>query len=190
MEKLPKLTKNPWTVQSESVKYQNPWIEVKEFIVTHPGGGPGIYGTVHFKNVAVGVLPIDDEGYTYLVGQYRFPLQQYSWEIPEGGGLLTISPLDTAARELTEETGLTAKTWEKLVEMHLSNSVSDEWGVVYLAKGLTPGPSRPDEDEQLEVRRVPFLQLYDWVVSGEITDSLTVAAVLRARLLLFERGKL
>lgn len=190
MEKLPKPTENPWLIQTESIRYENPWIKVTEFTVKHPGGGPGIYGTVHFKSLAVGILPIDDEGNTYLVGQYRFPLKQYSWEIPEGGGPLDVSPLVTAARELEEETGLKASAYEKLVEMHLSNSVSDEWGVVYLAKGLTQGTAHPDDDEDLNVRKVPFLQVYKWVVEGEITDSLTVAAVLRARLLLYERGSL
>ncbi len=190
MEKLSHPLENPWAVRGQALKYENPWIRVDEFAVTDPSGRPGIYGTVHFKNLAIGILPIDDEGNTYLVGQYRFPLKQYSWEIPEGGGQLTVPPLDGAKRELAEETGLVAATWEKLLEMHLSNSVCDEWGVVYLAKGLRLGTAHPDPDEALVVKKVPFEEAYQRVLSGEITDSLSVAGILRAKILLLERGSL
>ncbi len=190
MKKLPHPPESPWTIHTETRKYENPWIQVDEFTVNDPSGRPGIYGTIHFKNWAIGVVPIDDEGNTYLVGQYRFPLKQYSWEIPEGGGKLGVDPLVSAKRELAEETGLTAARYEKILEMHLSNSVCDEWGVIYLATGLTAGTAHPDPDEALTVIKLPFEEAYQRVLSGEITDSLSVAGILRAKIILTERGKL
>jgi len=190
MEKLPHPSDNPWTIRGETLKYDNPWIRVTEFTVTDPSGRPGIYGTAHFKNFAIGIIPVDDQGNTYLVGQYRFPLKQYSWEIPEGGGDREVPPLESAKRELSEETGLKAARWEKLIEMHLSNSVTDEWGIVYLATGLTLGEAHPEPDEVLTLKKLPLEEAYQRVVSGEITDSLTVAGLLRAKLLMLERGKL
>ncbi len=190
MEKLPKPLENPWIIKGALLKYDNPWIKVTEFDVVQPGGGNGIYGTVHFKNFATAILPIDDEGNTYLVGQYRFPLNTYHWELPEGGGPRDVLPLVTAQRELAEETGIRAKSWEKILELHLSNSTTDEWGVVYIAKGLEWGAAHPDPEEHLVVRKMPFLEAYERVIAGEITDSLSVAGILRAKLLWLERGEL
>ena len=119
--------KNPWKILAAKQVYDNPWINVTEFDIINPGGGSGIYGKVHFKNIAVGVLPLDDQMHTYLVGQYRFPLGQYSWEIPEGGGSPLEEPLVSAKRELVEETGLVANEWKKILTMHLSNSISMNW---------------------------------------------------------------
>src|ERR1700757_643102 len=113
---------NPWKSLSAKVHYENRWIRVVEHQVVNPSGGHGIYGVVHFKHIAVGIVPWED-GYIWLVGQYRFPLDRYSWEIPEGGGLLSEDPLATAQRELKEETGMTAEHWEIIVKMDLSNSV-------------------------------------------------------------------
>ena len=127
---------NPWVVLDQKKVYENPWIELTEFQVTNPSGGKGIYGKVHFKHIAVGVIPLDENWNTWLVGQYRFTLNQYSWEIPEGGGEMDEDPLEEAKRELLEETGLIAKNWTKILTMHLSNSVTDEWAVIYLARGL------------------------------------------------------
>jgi 8-oxo-dGTP pyrophosphatase MutT (NUDIX family) len=118
---------NPWTINAEKSVCENPWIQVSEFAVTNPSGKVGIYGKVHFKNIAVGFVVLDEEMHTWLVGQYRFPLQQYSWEIPEGGAPEGTDPLLTAHRELKEETGFTAQSWKHLLTMHLSNSVSDEF---------------------------------------------------------------
>ncbi|HEY4337512.1 MAG TPA: NUDIX hydrolase, partial [Puia sp.] len=146
--------------------------------------GAGIYGKIHFKNLAVGVLPLDGEGNTWLVGQYRFPLEEYSWEIPEGGGALGVDPLESAKRELREETGLVASSWEPLLEMHLSNSVSDEKAIIFLARGLEQREPMPDETEQLVVRRVPFEEAYRMVEQGLITDAMSVAAILKAKLVL------
>jgi len=186
---MPNSEENPWQIVSEKIPYDNPWIRVTEYQVINPSGNPGIYGKVHFKGFAIGVLPLDEHLNTYLVGQYRFPLNQYSWELPEGGGALDVDPLDSARRELLEETGLKADHWQELQRMHLSNSVTDELCIVYLARGLHQFESEPEETEQLVVRKLPFEEVYQMVANGQITDSVTVAAVLRARVLQLE-GKL
>ena len=180
---------NPWQITSEKNIYDNPWINLTEYQVINPSGNPGIYGKVHFKNLAVGVLPLDDELNTWLVGQYRFPLEQYSWEMPEGGGLIGIDPIESAKRELLEETGLKASKWTELQRLHLSNSVSDELSIIYLAQGLTQFEAEPEDTEQLIIKKLPFNEVYQMVCDGKITDSMTVAAVLKVRLLLSE-GKL
>jgi len=177
---------NPWQVNSEKVIYDNPWINLTEYRVTNPSGNPGIYGKVHFKNVAIGVFPLDDELNTYLVGQYRFVLGQYSWEMPEGGGPLDTDPLDSAKRELLEETGLKAQSWTEIQRLHLSNSVSDELSIIYLARTLEQFDAEPEDTEQLIVHKLPFEEVYQMVCDGEITDAMTVAAVLKVRLLLTE----
>jgi 8-oxo-dGTP pyrophosphatase MutT (NUDIX family) len=176
--------KNPWQVLEEKKIYENPWIKLTEFDVINPSGGKGIYGKVHFKSIAVGALALDDELNTYLVGQYRFPLDRYSWEIPEGGGAFGVDPVDSAKRELLEETGLVASNWTQLVEMHLSNSVSDEYAVIYLARGLSQETACPEETEQLEVKKLPFEEAYQMVERGDITDSMSVAAILKVKLML------
>lgn len=175
---------NPWQIKSTRELYSNTWISLTEHQVINPSGKPGIYGVVHFKNLAVGILPLDDENNTWLVGQYRFPLKQYSWEIPEGGCPYGEDPLEGAARELEEETGLKAGRYDKIIEMHLSNSVSDEFGVVYLARELTQHAPKPEETEQLVIKKIPFEEAYRMVEKGQITDSLSVAAILKVRLML------
>ena len=139
--------------------------------------------------MALGILPLDKDFNTWIVGQYRYPIKQYTWEIPEGGGKWDIAPLDSAKRELLEETGITANKWTKIQEMHLSNSASDEFCILYIAQDLSFGESEPEDDEQLEVRKLHFDELYKMVEVGEITDSLTVAIVLKTKLLILE-GKL
>jgi 8-oxo-dGTP pyrophosphatase MutT (NUDIX family) len=182
-------TRNPWTVLSQRAAYDNKWIGVTEYDVLNPSGGKGIYGKVHFKNLAIGILPLDEEGYTWLVGQYRFPLDAYSWEIPEGGGDPALPPVASAQRELQEETGLIAREWTQILEMHLSNSVSDEKAILFLARGLEQGPSMPEETEELVVRRLPFEEAYQMVERGEITDSMSVAAIQKVKLLLLTTPK-
>src|SRR5580698_7150653 len=177
---------NPWTILGEQVIYDNKWIGVTEYDVITPGGGKGIYGKVRFKNLAIGVLPIDEKGNTWLVGQYRFPLDAYSWEIPEGGGDPAVSPVESARRELLEETGLVAEKWTELMEMHLSNSVTDEQAFIFLARGLEQREAAPEETEQLVVRRLPIEEAYRMVERGEITDSMSVAAILKIKLMLLQ----
>lgn len=177
---------NPWKITSEKVIYDNPWINLTEYQVLNPSGNPGIYGKVHYKNIAIGVLPLDDELNTYFVGQFRFPLGQYSWEMPEGGGILGVDPLDSAKRELLEETGLKAQNWTEIQRLHLSNSVSDELSIIYLARDLQQFEAEPEDTEQLIVHKLPFEQVYQMVCSGEITDAMTVAAVLKVQLLIIE----
>ena len=180
---------NPWIINGEKQVYDNPWIAVTEYDVINPAGGKGIYGKVHFKSIAVGVMVMDEEWNTYLVGQYRFPLNAYSWEIPEGGAPEGTNPLENGKRELLEETGLQATNWQPLLTMHLSNSVSDELAIVFLATGLTQHESLPEDTEQLTVKKLPFEEAYQMVEKGMITDSMSVAAIIKIKLLLTE-GKL
>jgi 8-oxo-dGTP pyrophosphatase MutT (NUDIX family) len=179
---------NPWQIVSENQVYDNPWIGLTEYQVINPSGNPGIYGKVHFKNIAIGVIPLDAEMNTYLVWQYRFALGQYSWELPEGGGPIGTDPLDSAKRELLEETGLKASRWTELLRMHLSNSVSDELSIIYVAQDLQQFEAEPEDTEQLIIKKVPFNEVYHMVCHGEITDSLTVAAILKIRVMLLEGG--
>lgn len=180
---------NPWKIVAENKVYDNPWIQLTEFDVINPGGGKGIYGKVHFKNTAIGIVVLDEELNTWLVGQFRFTVDQYSWEIPEGGGLIGDDPLEGAKRELLEETGLVAENWKQLLKMHLSNSVSDELAIIYLATQLTQKTADPEETEQLQIQKIPFQQVYEMVEDGRITDSMTVAAVYKIKLMLLE-GKI
>ena len=168
---------NPWSVTGSRKVYENPWISLTEYDVINPGGGTGIYGKVHFRNIAVAVLALDEQEQLCLVGQYRFTLDRYSWEIPEGGCPIGSDPLEAAQRELREETGLVASEWTRLQEMHLSNSVSDELGIIYLAKGLVQYHAQPEETEQLVVRHVPLREAYRMVNENIITDSLSVAGI-------------
>jgi 8-oxo-dGTP pyrophosphatase MutT (NUDIX family) len=166
---------------STQLKYENPWIRVREDRVLRPDANPGIYGVVEVKSVATGVVPIDADRTTYLVGQYRYPLDAYSWEIPEGGGAPGVDPRLAAARELREETGLVAGTWDFLGQVHLSNSITDEVGYVYIAQDLhVAGPSEPEGTEELEVRRLPFEEALAMALGGRITDSLSVLGLLLA----------
>jgi 8-oxo-dGTP pyrophosphatase MutT (NUDIX family) len=167
---------NPWEKVATRVVYDNPWIRVREDAVVRPDGLPGIYGVVHFKNLAVGVLAVE-EGSLYLVGQFRYPLERYSWEIPEGGCPAGEDPLQAARRELEEETGLRAGRWTKMGEAHLSNSVSDELAVWFLAEELEQGERRPEGTERLLVRRVSLNEALEMVYSGEITDALSMLAI-------------
>ena len=174
---------NPWTTKSTKTAYENPWITVEHNEVVNPSGNDGIYGVVKFKNHAIGIVPIDDEGYTYLVGQYRYATGRYEWEIPEGGCPVDTDTLLTAKRELKEETGLVAREWTKLLDFYLSNSVTNEYGVAYLARGLRQEVAEPEETEELKLRRVPLQEAISMVVNGEIKDALSVLALQRVALL-------
>lgn len=172
--------KNPWTTLSGEVKYDNPWITVTEYQVINPAGGRGIYGKVHFKNKAIGIIPLDKDLNTWLVGQYRYTLDAWHWEIPEGGGPMERSPLENAKRELQEETGLTARSWTEIVHLHTSNSVTDEEGFIYLAEDIQEGANAPEETEaDLKVWKLPFKEALQMVLDGKITDSMSVMGILK-----------
>jgi 8-oxo-dGTP pyrophosphatase MutT (NUDIX family) len=174
------LIAGPWTRRTRRVAYENPWITIWHDEVIRPDGEPGIYGVVHFANLAVGVLALDDAGRVPIVGQHRYALDRYSWEIPEGGVPAGESALDGARRELREETGVEAEHWIELCRSHLSNSVSDEEAVLYLATELHHGVATPDGTESLAVRWVPFDEVLAMTLDGRITDAMTILAVHRA----------
>ena len=169
---------NPWTTLGSRPIYDNPWIGVREDQILQPDGKPGIYGVVHFKNKAIGVLPVEADGSIWLVGQHRYPLDAYSWEIPEGGGHDGEDPEVSARRELREETGLSAVRLELISRTHLSNSVSDEVAYLYRGTDLTMGPSEPEGTERLEVRRVSWETAWEMVQRGKITDAMSVIALM------------
>jgi 8-oxo-dGTP pyrophosphatase MutT (NUDIX family) len=171
---------NPWQRLASAGIYENRWIRVREDQVVRPDRQRGIYGVVEVKSVATGVVPVDAEGWTYLVGQFRYTLDTYSWEIPEGGGAIDLPPRDSAARELREETGIRAAGWHYLGTVHTSNCITDEVGYLYLARDLTFGDSEPDADEQLEVRRLPLAEAVRLALDGAITDSMSVLGLLKA----------
>jgi 8-oxo-dGTP pyrophosphatase MutT (NUDIX family) len=172
----------PWTRRSRRVAYENPWVTVWHDEVDQPDGSPGIYGVVHFENSAVGVVVLDDEDRVLLVGQHRYTLGAYSWEIPEGGVPPGESPLDGAARELREETGVEATDWRELLRYHLSNSITDETGVVYAARALRHGEPHPDPTEDLATRWLPFDEAMAMIADGRITDALTIMGLQRVAL--------
>jgi ADP-ribose diphosphatase len=174
---------NPWTVLSKAAVYENAWIRVDHHEVVNPTGAPGVYGTVHFKAHATGIVPIDEKGNVILVGQYRFPLGSYSWEIPEGGSLGDASILEAAQRELSEECGLMARCWAEIQGMDLSNSVTDESGTIFLAWDLTRGRAQPEDTEQIQVAHMPFWDAVERVKRGEIRDAISITALLRVALM-------
>lgn len=180
-------THNPWRVLSTEVKYQNPWISVREDQVVNPSGGQGIYGVVTMKNKALGIVPVDAEGNTWLVGQYRYPLSEYSWEIPMGGGPVELDILESAQRELREETGLLARRWTNIARLHTSNSVTDEEGFVFLAEDLEHGETEPEETEDLRLWKLPLAEAVQMVMNNQITDAVSVAGLLKAEKLLAQR---
>jgi len=181
--------RGPWQVLSRQQVYDNRWIRLTHHEVLNPAGQPGLYGTVHFKNFGLGIVPVDAEMHTYLVGQYRFALDAYSWEIPEGGGPVDDDPQASAARELAEETGLRAARWRKVVEGDLSNSVTDERFIGYLAWDLEQGRAAPEPTEQLQIRRLPLSEAFRMVEAGEIRDALSILT-LQAVQLLHLQGRL
>jgi 8-oxo-dGTP pyrophosphatase MutT (NUDIX family) len=170
---------NPWKKIGSKIIYDNPWISLTEFDVITPAGTQSIYGKVHFKNIAVGVIALDADNNTYLVGQYRFPLDLYSWEIPEGGCPEGTDWLEAAKRELKEETGFAANKWTEILQMHVSNSVSDEFAIVYVAQDLIAGEAEPEDTEELQLIKIPFNEAVQMVLEGKISDSISVAAILK-----------
>ena len=168
-----------WKKLSSKQIFDNPWFSVLEDHVVNPGGGENLYGHIRFKNQAIAIVPIDTEGYTWIVGQDRYTLGEYSWEVPMGGSSQTEAPIDSAHRELREETGLVAGRMQQLMRVHVSNSITDEVGYVFLAEDLTEGEKEPEETENITVRRLPFDDALEMSLSGEITDALSCLALLR-----------
>jgi ADP-ribose pyrophosphatase len=175
---------NSWTTLGSELKFETPWIKVTQYDVLNPAGKPGIYGVVSFKNLAIGVVPLDKDYNTWLVGQWRYPLKQYSWEICEGGCPVGTAPLETAKRELKEETGLIAHKYTEIGSIHTSNSVCDETGFLYIAQDLELTESEPEESEDLQLKKLPFDEAYKMVMDGVITDSLSQVAILKTRILI------
>lgn len=175
---------NPWKKLTSKQLYDNPWITVEQHDVINPRGGESIYGLVHFKNRAIAIIPIDEFGNTWLVGQYRYTLDEYSWEVPMGGGPMEEEPLESAKRELREETGLIADRWQNISRIHTSNSVTDEVGHIFVAQGLTQGETEFDDTEDLAIKKVPLEEAVLMVMNGEITDSLSMAGLLKVKLML------
>ncbi len=168
-----------WKKMDSQTVYENDWMAVRVDHVINPGGGENQYGHIHFKNRAVAIIALDEADNTWLVGQQRYTLGEYSWELPMGGAPLAEPPLDAARRELREETGLTAEEWQELMRLHTSNSITDEVGFVYVATGLTEGEPEFEETEDLEIRKLPLRDAVQMVLDGEITDAMSVAALLR-----------
>lgn len=174
---------NPWkTLKSEQV-YESGWIKVVKHDCLNPADKPAIYSVVNFKNLAIGILPLDDLDHTWLVGQWRYPINEYSWEIPEGGGPIGIDPLESAKRELKEETGIIATDFSEIMRLHLSNSATDELAIVYLAKGLSFENSEPEESEILQIKKVHINEAFSMVEKGQITDAISVAAIMKVWML-------
>jgi len=172
-----------WKKYSSRTVYENDWMSVREDHVRNPGGGENQYGYVHFKNIAVAILPLDDDDHTWLVGQSRFTLGEYSWELPMGGAPRDENPVVAAKRELAEETGLRANSWRELMRLHTSNSITDEQAIVFIASDLSPGDTALEESEDISTRRLHIDAAIEMVTKGEITDAISVAALLRVGLL-------
>lgn len=171
----------PWQRLSRDTVYDNPWITVTHEAVKTPAGTDGIYGKVHFKNRAIGIVTLDSRGYTTLVGQHRYALDEFCWEIPMGGGPLADDPLLCAQRELREETGLFGGDWETLFRLHTSNSITDEEGYVYLARNLQRGKATLGESESdLVTRELPLDEAVAMIARGEMTDIISIAGLLAA----------
>lgn len=170
---------NTWKTLHSELIYESPWIAVNKHQTINPAGNPAIYSVVNFKNLAIGIIPLSTDGYTWLVGQWRYPLNAYSWEIPEGGGPKGEAPIETAKRELKEETGIIAKEFKEIMQLHLSNSATDEHAYVFLATDLNFTEAEPEETEDLQIKKIHINDAYQMVLNGEITDAISVAAIFK-----------
>ena len=174
---------NPWKTIDTETMYESAWIKVTKSNVLNPAGNPGLYSWVHFKNLAIGIVPMDQSKNIWLVGQYRYPINQYSWEIPEGGGKIGIDPEESARRELFEEAGIRANKLAEILRMHLSNSATDELSITFLATGLEFYSPEPEESEVLQVKKISLEEAFNWVMEGKITDAITVASIQKLKIL-------
>lgn len=180
---------NPWTILSSEIKYDNPWIQIEEHQVLTPAGNSSIYGEVHFKNMAVAIVPLDENYNTYIIGQYRFPMKTFEWEVPEGGCPKGETPLETAKRELREEVGMIANDFQLIQELQMSNCTTDELGYIFVAKGLEFVGTDHEETEVLTIKKIPFVDLFEMAMNGEIRDNLSLTAIYKTKFLL-DQGKL
>ena len=168
---------NPWKTLKSKETYSNSWIKVTEHQTVNTAKKEGIYGVVHFKNIAIGIIPLDEDYNTWLVGQYRYPLKAYSWEICEGGGLIGEDVLSSAKRELLEELGIKAKDWNYIMNVHLSNSVTDEKGVIYIAKNLTFQTPEPEDCEVLQIKKLPFKEVINSNLSLNLLTEIILVSI-------------
>jgi len=173
------MLKNPWKILSRSLKSENKWFSVCEDQVIQPDGQPGTYNVVSAGRLATGILPMWLDGTITLVGQYRYPLKEYSWEIPEGGGAFDVDPEVTARRELKEETGIEAGRCTYLGRIHTSNCFMDEVCHIFLAEDLTQGEATPDPQEVPQTRRLPLKDAVEMASNGKITDAISVVGIFR-----------
>lgn len=173
------MEENPWKTLESKAIYSNPWISLREDQVINPSGGNGIYGVVSFKNYAIGIIPLDHQLNTWLVGQYRYSLNEYSWEIPMGGGNIEVDIIDSAKRELKEETGIVAREWDLITRIHTSNSVTDEEGFIYVARDLEFFEPEFEETENLQIKKLPLAEAFKMVMENKITDSLSQSGILK-----------
>jgi len=176
------LTANPWITLTKEEIYESAWIKLHKHDVINPAGKPSLYSYVEFKHLAIGIVPLDEDNFTWLVGQYRYPTDNYSWEIIEGGGKMDVDPIESAKRELKEEAGIVAEHYEELLRLHLSNSATDELAIIYIAKGLHFEESEPEESELLQLKKVHISEALAMCLKGEITDAMSVAAIYRIAL--------
>lgn len=183
MDKLPSFPSR-WKIKSSKTVYDNPWIQIEEFQVKDPSGNDTIYSILDLKTIAVGIIPLDADYNTWIVGQYRFPIDEYCWEIVEGGGEKGVAPVESAKRELEEETGIKAKEWKEIIQLNTANSYSSEKAIVYVAKDLSFGEPKPDDSEDLKVIKLPFEELYQRALNGEITDSISLTAIFKLKILI------
>lgn len=183
------LTQNPWITKTNETVYESAWIRISKRDVINPAGNPALYSVVHFKNLAIGILALDKEYNLWLVGQFRYPVNEYSWEIPEGGGHLEVDPVESARRELKEEAGIVASSYTEFQRLHLSNSATDEVAITYLATGLSFEEAEPEESEVLQIKKLHLDEAFNWCMQGKITDAISVAAILKAKWL-YDKGQL
>ncbi len=177
-----KLMENPWITKNSEVVYESAWIKVHKNMVLNPAGKDALYSYVEFKNLAIGILPLDENNNTWLVGQFRYPTNSYSWEIIEGGGNPLQEPVESAKRELKEEAGIIAADYKELMRMHLSNSATDELAIIFIARDLSFTEAEPEESEVLQLKKIHITEAYQMCLRGEITDAISVAAIYRVML--------
>lgn len=169
-----------WQTTSSKIVYENPWIKVHEDTTITPDGKDGLYGWVESKSPAVFVVPVDDDGYTYIINQERYTRKKFSWE--SVAGRTDGEPYDVAAkRELLEETGVKAGKITVLTEIEIANGVTSFKGAICLAQDLQQTDSAIDAAEGIsEVRKLPLTEVVDMIMRGEIVDSQTIAATFMA----------